>query len=87
MTDSDRPRCDVRDCAEAATRGEMWDGDQWGPIEAYRKGIQLRLTVLDLAVMLKLCDTHAKTLVDAAWTPALTLLGEWGWRPTGPRKR
>jgi hypothetical protein len=72
--------CDAPGCQSPATRGDEWADEALLPIEAHRKGIQLRLTVKDLAVGLRVCDEHARVLTEAAWTPVLATLEEWGWR-------
>lgn len=74
-------KCAARECPHPATRGENWGNDQLGPVETYRVGVQLRLTVLDMAVGLTLCEEHAQALTALAWNPVLAQLAEWGWRP------
>lgn len=72
------PLCIVPDCRHPATAGETWSDRPLKPIRAYRKGIELSLTVRDLAVTLALCDEHAAALTSAAWDSVLTQLDEWG---------
>jgi hypothetical protein len=73
--------CMVKDCNRPATRGQAWTDEPLDEIGQYQKGIQLSLTVHDIAVRLALCDGHAQELTAAAWRPVLTLLDEWGWHP------
>lgn len=76
--------CQVPGCGEDATRGEDWQEPQLRPVEAYRQGIELGLTVRDIAVVLRLCDTHADELARTAWEASERLLAAWQWRPLPP---
>ena len=51
------------------------------PITSYQEGMELTLTVRDLAVTLALCDEHGRELSTAGWRSILELLHGWGWRP------
>ena len=73
--------CDAPECQSPATRGDEWGDEALLPLEAYRKGIQLRLTVQDLAVGLRVCEEHARVLTEAAWAPVLATLENWDWKP------
>ena len=73
--------CQVPHCDAEATAGEDWREPFLGPVEAYRLGIQLRLSVVDLAVVLRLCEPHAKELAAVGWGPVEERLSSWGWQP------
>ena len=74
--------CQVPGCGRAAVFG-----DDWGPdprrqgLTDFRLGLELRLRVRDLGVVLALCEAHADELLTLAWTPVLDRLDSWGWRP------
>jgi len=77
--------CQVPDCERPATSGEDWTQPALGPIVGHQRGTALSLTVLDIAVTLRLCDEHATLLVESAWGPVNALLDGWGWTPLGER--
>ncbi|GAA1331677.1 hypothetical protein GCM10009635_32180 [Actinocatenispora thailandica] len=72
--------CGVKGCARVATHGESWTNAPLQEIQQYRRGIQLRLQVDDLAVTMQLCAEHAQELAAVAWEPLLHKLDSWGWR-------
>lgn len=74
-------QCQVPGCGREATHGQDWSEPDLAPVEAYLVGIQMRLTVQDIAVILLLCEEHAATLAATAWEPAISQLREWGWTP------
>jgi hypothetical protein len=73
--------CLVPGCSRAAVIGEDWQGGGLVPVTAYRRGLELCLTVKDTAVTLALRDEHAVELGDAGWDRILAVLDAWGWRP------
>jgi len=77
--------CQVPDCERPATRGEDWAQPALAPIVGHRRGTALSLTVLDIAVTLRLCDEHATALVESAWGPVDAMLDGWGWTPLTER--
>jgi hypothetical protein len=77
------PSCQVPECHKAAVRGEDWTSSGLAPLVAFRNGIELDLTVRDLAVSLTLCEAHANDLTDAAWVGVVGLLDIWEWKPLG----
>ena len=79
---NDSATCVVPDCGRQATNGENWRAEcGLTPLVAHQKGIELKLTVRDIAVVLELCDEHAGELTGAAWKGALDVLAGWGWEP------
>lgn len=79
-------KCQVPECERAATHGQDWGEQDLAPVQAYRLGTRLRLTVADIGVVLLLCEEHASTLATTAWEPTLARLREWGWEPLPPRE-
>lgn len=75
--------CPVPGCGEPATRGEDWQPQPLGPIEAYAQGVRLEVRPVDIAVVLTLCDLHAGVLAAAGVAAVEQRLTEWGWRPLG----
>ena len=75
------PRCQVPSCKRDATAGEDWLEPPLDAVSAFRLGVELRLTVRDLAVVLALCEEHGTELATAAWAPAEELLSRWRWQP------
>jgi hypothetical protein len=76
--------CLVPGCERTAVRGDDWSvEDAVEPLVAYRLGIELRLSVADIAVRLSLCQQHADEVTDAAWQTVEARLREWGWKPLG----
>lgn len=73
--------CQVPHCDHPAVFGNDWRSAGLVPLAAYNKGIEMTLTVRDAAVVLMLCDEHARELTAAAWAGALEKLGNWDWRP------
>ena len=72
-------------CGNEATRGETWTEPSLQPIVSYRSGVEMALTVRDIAVVLSLCGDHATGLSDVGWQAMLGLLKDWGWRPLDDR--
>jgi hypothetical protein len=64
-----------------ASRGEDWATNAIEPIVAFRLGIELRLKVRDLAVVLALCEDHANVVSSSAWDAVEATLANWQWRP------
>ena len=68
----------VPGCQNAAKLGEDWKQPPLGPIEGNRHGIQVQLSVEDIAVAVALCEEHANELTKAAWEAASRTLDSWG---------
>jgi hypothetical protein len=77
--------CSVPGCSREGTYGEGWREPPHQPLTAYRLGIEMRLTVKDIALVLVLCEAHADELMKLAWTPVDARLAEWGWPPRHER--
>jgi len=83
MIKSPTTRCEVPECDREAAFGDDWPPSNRSPLVAFRLGIELRLEVRDLAVLLALCEAHADELTTLAWTPVLQRLESWKWTPLG----
>ena len=70
----------VPGCSNPSSKGEDWQTVH-EPLPSYRLGIELRLTLRDIAVVLTLCDDHAAEPLIAAWRQLIDKLSEWGWKP------
>jgi hypothetical protein len=73
--------CLVPGCSERPVVGEDWRDGGLAPARGYRQGLELQVTVKDLAVTLALCDDHGRELVELGWSPMLERLATWGWKP------
>jgi hypothetical protein len=65
--------CRVPECGKPATVGAWRE-----PFGKYRWGVNLSITVEDLAVTWPLCSDHADALLDAALDAVGTTLTGWG---------
>ena len=80
------PTCQVPGCEQPRrVLGGMVAAATFAPVVGNRVGIELALTVKDIAVVLALCDFHADVLAAAAWDAIEERLGDWGWPPLPPR--
>ena len=68
--------CRVPDCGQAATSGEWRE-----PFSKFRWGVELSVTVQDLALTWPLCADHADDLLAGALNGVEATLTEWGLRP------
>lgn len=78
--------CQVSACERQAVAGEDWRSPGLLPISSRRVGAELTLTVHDIAVVLVLCEDHARELSHVGWQAMLGVLDSWGWSPRSIRE-
>lgn len=70
----------VPGCADPAVYGESWRDDELRPVLAYRVGIEVAITVRDIAETLFLCERHGDELGTATVEAMTSVLRDWDYR-------